>query len=441
MSRFPGDAGSTPLSPEEPSKLCSKWAVLGVIFVTLIIAGTVFFISESPSSLNTPKVFHQPGAQRSRGKDRPTSRPGPGSPSLSRGKSALPVLNRGHGTSVFMADTHPLVPDIDAPYSSLAAVINWRYARRHGYDFTYYVLNASYAPEPGVETVEDRAVACRHPITGARRAPSWCKLLAAWREASRPTPPVSTDACPEEKTNRGACSPLQQETDRALGLFLDSDCIVSDQTLGIATFVDSSSRQKLAARSPSKPAATVGVFTHHWTPEQLPNAGVFWFRVGPAAAAFFQAWWDSNDPSHDRAHPWEQPSLERLLSPGVGPYAQSVALSSDPTMFHSDGQWIRHFTRLDSNSRLPRLHEKLAELGLNSADAFRSAVEEIIMGGHVVSLPEDAVASAMASNRVAQKTQSLAAVRKPTPSLSPARAQRNRKGGGDAARARGQHNA
>ena len=344
------------------------------------------------------------------------------------------MLNRGYGTSVFMADTHPLVSDHEyAPYSSLAAVINWHYARRHGYDFTYYLLNASYASAPGVgPAAEERAVACRHPITGAQRAPSWCKLLAAWREASR-------------------SSPQQRGADRALGLFLDSDCIVSDKTLSIAAFVDSPSRDKLAARSPSKPAAAVGVFTHHWTPEQLPNAGVFWFRMGPAAAAFFRAWWDSDDPGHDRVHPWEQPSLERLLSPGVGPFAQSVALSSDPTMFHSDGQWIRHFTRLDSASRVPRLHEKLAKLGLNSADAFRSAVEEITLGGHVVSLPEDAVASAMvmyradatpkAASPVAHKTQSRTAVCKPKPSASPARPQRKKKGRGDAARARDLHNA
>ena len=63
-------------------------------------------------------------------------------------------------TLILMADTrHPVHTDIySAPFYSHASVINFSYARQHGYDFSYYLI------DPGA-SVREQGAAASHDVS------------------------------------------------------------------------------------------------------------------------------------------------------------------------------------------------------------------------------------------------------------------------------------
>lgn len=75
-----------------------------------------------------------------------------------------------------MADSRPIGTSLaSASYLTLAAVLNYAYAKQQRYEFRFFRL----PPRDGSQ--------CTHPTLKEDRGASWCKLLAAWRVASTTT--------------------------------------------------------------------------------------------------------------------------------------------------------------------------------------------------------------------------------------------------------------
>jgi hypothetical protein len=108
----------------------------------------------------------------------------PSSASSSPGPSALFI----------MSDSREIGRSFkDASFLTLSVVLNYIYAKRHGYELRFYTM----PPRDGAP--------CAHPTLKEERGASWCKLLAVWHAIA--SAPVST----------------------ARVVFLDSDCAILGQ--------------------------------------------------------------------------------------------------------------------------------------------------------------------------------------------------------------------
>lgn len=88
----------------------------------------------------------------------------------------LPVL-------IMQVDDRP----VNASYIARTAVINYLYARRHGYDYRYARIESDEAHLAEAvnppKNPSSNTKACFHPILGVQRASPWCKILPSWLAA------------------------------------------------------------------------------------------------------------------------------------------------------------------------------------------------------------------------------------------------------------------
>ena len=104
----------------------------------------------------------------------------------------LPVL-------IIQMDDRPLSSDLEsADYISISAVVNYKYALRHGYDYRFSKVindeidkaNVTLSPDAMINEFTTMAAqskvalaACFHPILGVQRSTPWCKVLVSWLAA------------------------------------------------------------------------------------------------------------------------------------------------------------------------------------------------------------------------------------------------------------------
>jgi hypothetical protein len=162
---------------------------------------------------------------------------------------------------------------------TLAAAINFLYARRHGYGFIYFhsVLDAATAAARGVnlsyippsDTSWPKWLPnAFHARLRAFRAPSWSKLLASWLVARTPA-----------------------ASGHRLALYLDSDAVICDHDAGLASTLGRWGRSYWGA---SLATADAVFFTNRpWS--DYPNAGAFLLRTSLGAAQLLRAWWNVDD--------------------------------------------------------------------------------------------------------------------------------------------------
>ena len=146
----------------------------------------------------------RPGLQNSGEKD------------LERGESdSTEALKTGltHGQRkvvVVMADTRDLPTSTpksfeEASWEQLAAVVNFKYAQAHGYEFVHYRMG--YSANLRANNKGAREAGCEHPKYGTRH-PSWCKLLGVFQALEL-----------ESKL------PLSSDIEDPLVMYVDSDMV------------------------------------------------------------------------------------------------------------------------------------------------------------------------------------------------------------------------
>lgn len=222
----------------------------------------------------------------------------------------------GHSTGKQSGQNSVLVVTIDhreldgsslrnASHQALSAVINYNYAKLHGYDFLYYhpFLNETSTrlkyPKALVTHGAHEAATSFHPGLGEFRGSSWCRLPVLWQL-------------------------VQSNADKYdLLLVLDSDLVMSaaQQNVSVET--------KLAEWQ----AASTGPQRGKWGPADLgaariiffpnepfsawePASGVLLVRPklrAPSAADMFKDWWDFEWPDKNFALMHDQDVLWRIF--------------------------------------------------------------------------------------------------------------------------------
>jgi hypothetical protein len=272
---------------------------------------------------------------------------------------------------VIMSDNRPLVSDLStANYVSLAAAVNFLYARRYNYDFEYFLVtfNMTKARALGVDAAalelggkavkrdffaqdilseaynpRDRAT-CYHPGFKALRAASWSKLVPSWLASQRRYTWV---------------------------MYLDSDCIIQDHNLSINDYTYGKAVGLKSWGVPPKDANILFMSNLPWLPD-YPIAGFYWFHPGPYMTRFFQYWWDVEDPGHAFKHGFEQESLWNWMAE----YRDRISIINWHSLSDSPNQWVRHYGSNNPDFRVPGIMRTVKQLGID-AERFSAIIAEI----------------------------------------------------------------
>eukprot|EP00038_Savillea_parva_P013926 m.213357 g.213357 ORF g.213357 m.213357 type:complete len:340 (-) comp26535_c0_seq1:225-1244(-) len=302
-----------------------------------------------------------------------------------------------HKYGLVMVDSRPLEPDLArADTNTLAAVLNYLYAQRHGYGFRYYhlALRDSVA-QPRAHNLDTDAKAqhCQHAHFGWKRAAPWCKLLGLYDAASMtPTPTVTqttamTPSSPggASDTSGAAASSLPGVTAATTlwahkFLYLDSDAAVVNQSASIDDALASVTITPETAR-------THGVIlsgsNYPWVTHK-GTSGTLLITPSTVSRYILLHWWNSRDYNHMAfRHTFEQVAWEALWEwdhkqlgkqglLGVVDWKAFRAAPSGPPPF------LRHIGSDDGKQRRPFFMAQLKRHGVTNTSAFTQLVDDML---------------------------------------------------------------
>lgn len=257
--------------------------------------------------------------------------------------------------------------DDGTAYPTLGAVMNFLYAKRHGYRFTVFTPAwESESVSHYVPNLNLAGASCVHIGSHAPRHASWCKILTAWLVATSvgrgPAGPVPVSIA---DTPSPSAPPIWV-------MYLDSDAIFVNFSVGIPErFAAHSEGPPLKARVDESSAIFLDDFQ-----SGNPNAGIFAFKPGVAAAKLFEQWWTAPDRGSAMTGLWEQASLWAWAKEDY--WRERVALVNEgPWWDNVPGLWVRHWAGPIMGPRRERdMLEELQKLGL-SGDEIRESIREI----------------------------------------------------------------
>eukprot|EP00656_Telonema_subtile_P015350 TRINITY_DN1801_c0_g1_i6.p1 TRINITY_DN1801_c0_g1~~TRINITY_DN1801_c0_g1_i6.p1 ORF type:complete len:536 (-),score=101.02 TRINITY_DN1801_c0_g1_i6:301-1908(-) len=222
---------------------------------------------------------------------------------------------------VVMADTRDLPTSTpksfeEASWEQLAAVVNFKYAQAHGYEFVHYRMGYSG------DSHGDQ-VGCKHPKYGARH-PSWCKLLGIFEALEL-----------ESKLL------LSSDIEDPLVMYVDSDMVFNKPEVALEDYLARSpvmrtipmpnpnlveegfplqGKKQPGGRCDAVCAAERANAT--MLVNMDPNGGfgncgmqIYRSRDPQRSMALLSSFWNLNDPSHNTGFPWEQYSFNHWLWP------------------------------------------------------------------------------------------------------------------------------
>jgi len=258
-----------------------------------------------------------------------------------------------------------------ASIPTISAVMNYHYAKKHGYDYLYFQFDLSQFANHslafyGMKAVEEdnnmahkSRKSCLHPSLKQFRASPWCKLLACW------------DALLSSKTNEYSHI-----------IYIDSDAyfnpICSHRSLEKAIRDWNSIDINLVVR---RPAAGITFFDNFPYEETVPCSGFFvmdlsYHNIGD----MIKEWWDANLSYKNFHHAYEQVALHDLLrgkSKSLYINFSSISLQHEKQFHYSVSNWVRHIgsTEMPENNR-HLLFKRVISTSINSS-TFAEYLAEI----------------------------------------------------------------
>ena len=249
---------------------------------------------------------------------------------------------------VFMSDNRPVTTDFsNAEYNSLAAVINYIYCKKHGYEFVYH---QSY-----FKTVEPLQLNTCVDINGASRHASWAKLLSALELA------------------KGVYDYI---------VYLDSDCIFKDHACTIENYINNS----------TKDIFFVTNFMNgnpHGIP--LPGAGFFIFKVNDISRDFIRKWYEFDIKERNENLFWEQDALWLLMynlpsdtnmlneiyqcKVPNRPLNSHIEVIDDITFIEKEGQFLLHICHVVAQHRKPYFSNYIIKNNFNYTESATGLLE------------------------------------------------------------------
>ncbi len=220
-----------------------------------------------------------------------------------------------------MSDNRTVSTDFhSADYNSLAAAINYEYAKKHGYTFIYF---RPYLHNKNALELHN----CLNPKTNRPRHASWSKLL-------------STHLA------------LQWAYDYVV--YIDSDCIFHNHSIRLEDYIQ-----------PYQDKSVLFLKNYPWS-EKDPCAGFILCKVDPVAKQFIQEWYSYNIPEKDTHHDWEQSALHRMMP------RDYVGIIDDIMFEKKEGQLLRHIGSHEGGNRIPTFKEYIQANAIDFPKAILS---------------------------------------------------------------------
>jgi len=257
-------------------------------------------------------------------------------------------------TLVFMSDNRPVTGEfITADYNSLAAVINYAYCKKHGYDFIYHQTYYKKMDNPlSLLTCVD--------LSGNPRHASWAKLVSAMALANE---------------------------SYELIVYIDSDCIFKDQAKSIETYISICKEREIVFLTNFMNGHSNGI--------PLPCAGFFAFKNNDRIREFLKGWYEMDLKERNTELYWEQDALWLFMYglPARLDFLKelydfkipnrklnsAVAVIDDPMFTEVDGQYLIHVTHIVNHHRIPYFRNFILERGFD----YGNLAAEILDGRFV----------------------------------------------------------
>jgi hypothetical protein len=308
-------------------------------------------------------------------------------------------------TLILMSDNR--APDcasfLESKYYSLASVINYLYAKEHGYDFRFVVTSKNLGEEniiadnfnktPSVfyqklkylfdvcyiklrrkllneENIQyriDRAynkltrgelfsennktnntspgsmINCRHEIFGSRSAP-WSKLPAIYNAMNDGYSRI---------------------------FYIDSDAFVNKSKISVDDYIythkDGSSFQDILL---------FVTFNYPWLQEGKANSGFMIWECSENSKDLIKEWWNYDADKYHTQHDYEQNSFNTHVIENKL-FEKRIKIIEDITFLERDNQFFRHISHSRSFLRIARMREQLFTLGINKKK-FKLIQQEIL---------------------------------------------------------------
>lgn len=310
-------------------------------------------------------------------------------------------MTPGKRTIIEMCDNRaPSITSLyRARYFELAAVINFIFAKTHGYAFRYYVINGENRHTPYrttdqnntpnfspvlelwrkfayliftnamgykslkwlnkyflqpfythygktdtamMKTKDKRRKDCRHILYGYRAAP-WCKIISIYEA-------------------------LVEGFDRVV--YVDTDAILDRHEWGVRTFWEST---PVVSGDPVM-ASLIMTDNYPW-PHRDANTGFLIWRNGLMAMKMARAWWDMDAGIYHHKHDFDQYAIQKVLIDSPD-YKAHIAILKTVSFREKIGQFVRHVGSDQDHLRVPRFRLSLNRLGVRHNE-FSSLVQEL----------------------------------------------------------------
>jgi len=234
---------------------------------------------------------------------------------------------------VHMSDNRPIknYKNIDdASYNGLAAIINYEYCKKYGYDFKYYVPYLNQLEPLNLHN-------CLDPNNNQPRHASWSKLLATQLA-------------------------LDSEEQYDYIIYLDSDCIVKNFNIPLEAVIFENEDKNLIFFW-DRPMGSVND----------PNAGVYICKNNIKTKLMIQEWYNVNIPYQNINRIWEQSALWNIYKRWQKD--NSIVILEGINMAEENLQYLRHIICGQWTERISYFKNFIEEKKINYLENLENIIE------------------------------------------------------------------
>jgi len=235
----------------------------------------------------------------------------------------------------YMSDNRPIKKYTnisDASYNGLAAVINYEYCKKYGYDFKYYVPYLNHLEPLNLHN-------CLDPNNNQPRHASWSKLLASQ---------VALDS----------------EENYDYIVYLDSDCIVKNFDIPLESIIYGHEKKSM-----------IFFWDLPCTPNE-PNAGVYICKNNFNTKRMIEEWYNVNIPYQNINRIWEQSALWKVYKGWQALDPDNILILENINMVEKENQYLRHITTGESKYRISYFRDIIERKKINYIENLENIIEE-----------------------------------------------------------------
>ncbi len=313
---------------------------------------------------------------------------------------------------ILMADNrNPIQPDqYSASYYSIASVVNSEYARKHGYDFRYFLTSKSLEDGTNFSACQKAELSSREAFfqqveyyldvifmnlrsliiqnqNTLSKKPYWLDELY-FRLRRRISSKLAFEKFETKDKFQNNCVhhilgprvaawskipaiyyAMQENYERIV--YIDSDAIFNRFDMSIDDFLHNSSSNLGAIEK----NALILTYNYPWT-NRSANSGFMIWKNNDCAQKFLQTWWDTDGGKYHSEHDYEQYSLNCNLLADNSEFLNDIAILPIITFLERKKQFIRHVGSSHDRLRVPRFRQALAKQNI-SPKQFRLICERI----------------------------------------------------------------